>query len=455
MAEVKHEVTYLSDVDGILTVPSTPTKGNLPVFGDKTDLGASVSDSGKSISDFVTQDNIDDAVKSASADILAEISGAYAIKAYSADQWSANTNYPAGSFCQHDGVGYRCKEEHESGTEFDASKWEVVLTSDGKSAIDAMLFGYSKDGLVGMNDVAASFDSDAQYVAGQLVAKDGTLQVCTKPGRGGAGAEFDSGAAVEKAISARVSGLVQSGDILEEFSKDADYSRGDACSYNGKFYVAKNDIAAGHDWNANDWNQTPYADIIHTSGDTSASCSFEVVTVSKYVLGGSSSIRATLSDRSVNVVKITIPSGKRIILDLPSQIEAQARDLYVVFDISVEVASGSSAEWSKVEVQFSNGSIRDCLGQPVSVYAEAGEVTSFRLSDVGSYMVISGYGDYAYNSIALIDKALDDILASYGEVGTSELGMYLKDDNGAYHQVKLVTDPENGEVSIGVEQEGV
>lgn len=261
MAEVKHEVTYLSDVDGILTVPSTPTKGNLPVFGDKTDLGTSVSDSGKSISDFVTQDNIGDAVKSASADILAEISGAYAIKAYSADQWSANTNYPAGGFCQHGGVGYRCKEEHESGTEFDASKWEAVLTSEGKSAIDAMLFGYSKDGLVGMSDVASSFDSDAQYVVGQLVAKDGTLQVCTKPGRGGAGAEFDSGAAVEKAISARVSDLVHQSTIVAEFSKEESYVKGQVCSYGGKFYECTAD-SDKIDFSLGNWEEKKFIDLL-------------------------------------------------------------------------------------------------------------------------------------------------------------------------------------------------
>lgn len=132
MAE-REDISYLSDIAGLIPKPASAAEGNLAAFGaDRT-----IQDSGKKPTDFASPDDVSNAVQTALAEVLAALTGQYSMSAYVSGAWEPDTYYLAGDFCMNEGVGYRCKTEHTSGAYFLPTNWEVVLTSSGRAALDA------------------------------------------------------------------------------------------------------------------------------------------------------------------------------------------------------------------------------------------------------------------------------------------------------------------------------
>ena len=199
----KENIAYLSDMQGVATTPDSAVQGNFPVFGPQHAL----LDSGKKPSDFITQSDVDAAVATATDELWSVVTAASALAAYQAPAWSAGTDYAVGVFCQYGGQGYRCTTEHTSAATFDETKWRLVLTAAGKTAIATVLAAYSKDGLAALINLAPAYHGSRVYTLGMLAVKDGVLQICTKAGRGPL-AEFARDATVEGALAVRLAQVV-------------------------------------------------------------------------------------------------------------------------------------------------------------------------------------------------------------------------------------------------------
>lgn len=209
----REDIAYKSDLNGFVKGPSGATPQKIAVFGSES---GTIEASTVSISDVPTEETIADevetAVGSATSEIWNAVKGVDALQAYGSQEWGSGVSYEVGDFCRYDGTGYygyKCKEAHTSGQSFDTSKWEGVLTDDGCSAIDEILSGYSTEGLASLLDLAPAWNSSSsvEYKVGQLVKKDGILQICTVSGHGVAATFSASGANVDASISERISAL--------------------------------------------------------------------------------------------------------------------------------------------------------------------------------------------------------------------------------------------------------
>lgn len=209
----REDIAYKSDLDGFVRGPSSATSQKIAVFGSES---GTIEASSVSISDVPTSSTIESAVDTAvglsTSEIWNAIKGVDAIQAYGSQNWSSGVSYEIGDFCRHDGPGfsgYKCIDDHVSGLSFDPDKWEGVLTEDGCSAIDAILSGCSTEGLASLLDIAPEWSSSSgvEYEEGQLVKKDGVLQICTAPGHGVSATFTHSDANVDNSIRARVSAL--------------------------------------------------------------------------------------------------------------------------------------------------------------------------------------------------------------------------------------------------------
>lgn len=282
----KENIAYLSDMKGVATTPDSAVHGNLPVFGPQHAL----LDSGKKPSDFITQSGVDAAVATATAELWSVVTAASALAAYQAPAWAAGTDYAVGIFCQYGGQGYRCTTAHTSAATFDATKWRLVLTATGKTAIATVLAAYSKDGLAALIDLAPAYHGSRAYTLGMLAVKDGVLQICTKAGRGPL-AEFARDATVEGALAVRLAqvvaqiptkvsalendtGFITENDLptkVSELQNDTHYIAGsvldgeydttehgyavsDTCTHDAQFYVCVRAVAVGAEWNPEDWS---------------------------------------------------------------------------------------------------------------------------------------------------------------------------------------------------------
>lgn len=290
----KENIAYLSDMQGVATTPDSAVQGNLPVFGPQHAL----LDSGKKPSDFITQSGVDAAVATATAELWSVVTAASALAAYQAPAWAAGTDYAVGSFCQYGGQGYRCTTAHTSAATFDATKWRLVLTAAGKTAIATVLAAYSKDGLAALIDLAPAYHGSRAYTLGMLAVKDGVLQICTKAGRGPL-AEFARDATVEGALATRLAQVVaqiptqvsalenDAGYITEaalptkvsDLANDAHYvaasvldgaydttehgyAVGDTCTHDAQFYVCVRAVAVGAEWNPDDWSEKTLKELV-------------------------------------------------------------------------------------------------------------------------------------------------------------------------------------------------
>ena len=296
----KENIAYLSDMQGVATTPDSAVQGNFPVFGPQH----AFLDSGKKPSDFITQSGVDAAVATATAELWSVVTAAAALAAYQAPAWAVGTDYSVGSFCQYGGQGYRCTTAHTSAASFDATKWRLVLTAAGKTAITTVLAAYSKDGLAALIDLAPAYHGSRVYTIGMLAVKDGVLQICTKAGPGPL-AEFARDATVEGALAVRLAqvvaqiptkvsvlkndtGFITKNDLptkVSELQNDAHYVAGsvldgeydttehgyavsDTCTHDAQFYVCVRAVAVGAEWNPEDWSVRTLKELVAAWSNT-------------------------------------------------------------------------------------------------------------------------------------------------------------------------------------------
>lgn len=495
----KKNIAYLNDLEGVATTPDGAVQGNIAVFGEN----GALLDSGKKPSDFVEESDIESAVEEAASDIWNAVKGVYAIAAYNAPAWAASTSYAVGSFCSNGGVGYMCKTAHTSGSTFDSSKFDVVLTAAGRQAIASMLSAYSNEGLASLLNLAPYYSGSKNYTVGMLANKDGVLQICTVAGRGPA-ATFSTNASVELSIATRIanlansipsktssltndSGFITSADIpsdVSAFSNDAGYlpgsslvkpydtsesgyAAGDKCSKDGKLYICTAAVAQGDEWDEDDWREADLDEIVeaasiqaHPDWDENdpedpafiknkPNIRYKVENLLSTASGDSTVVLFNLKDRAVNVITATISDNKTIQLGLPESAgTGTARDFYVVLNVT-------SDEGVAVTM---TASLKDYAGGDVSLNAPAGQVVTYRFVESateGRVFTVYGVADPAYVAIKEIEMALDAILAD-GGAATFIPGIFIPNEgDGKFYRLLAVTDEETGEVNIGVDQEGV
>lgn len=198
----KQDIAYLSDLGEGAAIPAGATPGNLVAFGE----GRVLSDTGKKPSDFVGESAvsqmIDGKVDPVVTSLKAALSDLYSIAAYKSSEWTANAGYVAGDFCMHNGVGYRANRVPTADS-FVSEEWDVVLSADGKLALDNLLSGFSPEGYATLLNLAPAF-GNYDYEVGNLVIKGGIVQICTTAGRGAAAIFTSNNANVDAAITSRI-----------------------------------------------------------------------------------------------------------------------------------------------------------------------------------------------------------------------------------------------------------
>lgn len=495
----KKNIAYLNDLEGVATTPDGAVQGNIAVFGEN----GALLDSGKKPSDFVMGSDIESAVEEAASDIWNAVKGVYAIAAYNAPAWAASTSYAVGSFCSNGGVGYMCKTAHTSGSTFDSSKFEVVLTAAGRQAIASMLSAYSNEGLASLLNLAPAYSGSKNYTVGMLAKKDGVLQICTVAGRGPA-AIFSTNASVELSIATRIanlansipsktsqltndSGFITSADIpsnVSAFSNDAGYlpgsslvkpydtsesgyAAGDKCSKDGKLYICTAAVAQGDEWDEDDWREADLDEIVeaasiqaHPDWDeddpedpafikNKPNIRYKVENLLSTASGDSTVVLFNLKDRTVNVITATISDNKTIQLGLPASAgTGNARDFYVVLNVTSEEG---------VAVTMT-ASLKDYAGGDVSLNAPAGQVVTYRFVESateGRVFTVYGVADPAYVAIKEIERALDAILADGGGSDYVPGVFAYNSGDGKFYKIVAVTDEETGQVDLGLDQNGV
>lgn len=495
----KKNIAYLNDLEGVATTPDGAVQGNIAVFGED----GALLDSGKKPSDFVEGSDIESAVEEAASDIWNAVKGVYAIAAYNAPAWAASTSYAVGIFCSNGGVGYMCKTAHTSGSTFDSSKFEVVLTAAGRQAITSMLSAYSNDGLASLLNLAPAYSGSKNYTVGMLAKKDGVLQICTTAGRGPA-AIFSTNASVELSIATRIanlvnsipsktssltndSGFITSADIpskVSAFANDAGYlpgsslvkpydtsesgyAAGDKCSKDGKLYICTAAVAQGDEWDENDWREADLDEIVEAASiqahpdwneedpddpafiKNKPNIRYKVENLLSTASGDSTVVLFNLKDRTVNVITATISDNKTIQLGLPaSSGTGNARDFYVVLNVTSEEG---------VAVTMT-ASLKDYAGGDVSLNAPAGQVVTYRFVESateGRVFTVYGVADPAYVAIKEIERALDAILADGGGSDYVPGVFAYNSGDGKYYKIVAVTDEETGQVDLGLDQNGV
>ena len=302
-------IAYLIDIKDILRKPSSAVQGNIATFGPNQ----TIVDSGNKPSDFCTPGYADNAVQVAASEIWNALKNEYAIAAYSAPAWVSGKTYIQGDFCAYGNAGYRCKTGHTSQSSFDATKWDMVLTVAGRQAITSMLSAHTASGKANLSDLAPAFDGAAYYNVGQLVRKDGVLQICVSRGSGSLATFSSDGATVERSISERLAALsnglnkveidpsgtvsvtepdgsnpielvrkdnlaedieeiIGEGDFIAQDVIDAKfdknkaggYSIGDTCTHEGKFYVCISSVSSGQEWDASKWEETTVKEFVES-----------------------------------------------------------------------------------------------------------------------------------------------------------------------------------------------
>ena len=276
----KENVAYESDIVSVARIPSGAVKDNIALFGQ----GNKLQDSGKKVSDLVLKSELEDSVESAVSDIWSFIRNEYAVAAYKdSEEWDSSIHYDVGDFCVYDGDSYRCTASHTSGASFDSDSWELVLTEEGRSAINSLLENYSNDGLAALTNLAPAFESSVYYKVGYLTLKDGILSVCTQAGRGDT-AIFSSDTTVFSAISELLDGLkddipskvselqndagyltaedlsgippysgfVDQKTIEDPYDSTKSYEVGDKCTYGGRLYKCTSTVLGG-DFDQESW----------------------------------------------------------------------------------------------------------------------------------------------------------------------------------------------------------
>ncbi len=460
----KIDIAYLNDIKGIAKIPDDAVVGDIVEFGQGQNGSKVLKDSGKKKSDFVESADLPGLISQAISGLNASVVNEYAIAAYASDGWESGHQYALNDFCLYDGAGYMCNTAHTSSSTFDPDKWDEVLTSDGKNAIDSMLEAYGRDGSVFLNNIAPQFSGTTRYYVNDLVIINGRLNICTQEGIGDADARFSDNTNVEQSISNRISAL--SNRISSHVDDTSVHvSSSDRENWNGKqdeiedLSDIRSGAEAGTEAASRDKvvieNGSVYAMKpdgtgsieLSTGSGGSGGGSYRMVELVQVTPDRPTEIAYQLVDRAINIINVSINDGRTIELRLPSSHGVDvSRDFYVVLDSSSNV---------DVQVGIPNASLNDFAGGQVSLVSKAGDRITYKFAEssiVGSMFLVTCFADPTYQKIGEIERALDDILN--GAYIDYVPGLYLKcDADGLYYRVNAVTDG-SGEISLGIDQNG-
>ena len=500
----RQEIAYLSDIDG--------TQGNIPVFG----ADGSLVDSTHKPSDFVLESSVDqkvqEEVSSAASDLWSAINDVRAIRAYVSLPWSSGKQYSAGDFCVYSGAGYQCKSAHTSASSFDQSKWTQVLTSDGKSALDDFLGSAPSASLAKLTDLAPAYVSGASYDVGQIVIKDGKVQIKTLAGFSVSNVEASIRARIANVIAsiptdnsslANGAGYVVGGVLDTPFSSSRSYDVGDTCTHGGKLYRCTGEVSQGYEFDEYYWEETTVKDVVDSwmsklqadwdetdenspsyiknkpdipeiddtlteegaaadakaVGDALEECvalddlPYKIANITSDASSTSSKTVFMLQNRTVNLIDNITVNDNRYISLVPPQLDGQnlSRDFYVVLHVLSDGLDSIPVSMSASLVDFS--------GKQVTLRAPSDEYVTYRFTEIasaGNVFLTTGFSDPAYRGVSEIERALDYILDYAGVSIDLKPERYIYDPvNKLYHRIMAVTDPDTGEVNIGVDQEGV
>ena len=305
------------------------------------------------------------------------------------------------------------------------------------------------------------------------------------------------------------SGFVKSTDLSDKadaesisspYDSSEGYQVGNTCTHEGRLYVCIRTVAADSPWDDADWRESTVTGLMDSGSSKLQSDWNETDTTSPRYIRNKPAIDDTLSiagaiadakavgdalddvvtddklpykvqdilydpsasdatnisfgllDRTVNIIDDVAVSGNMTMhLLLPSPAgQGLSRDFYVVMHVS-------STQARDIPVSVDGASLSDFTGSEVNIYAPSGQWVTYRFtetSDYGNVFLVSGFGDPTYRKIREIEQALDDLLAD-GGAASFVPGIFIPDASGKFHKLIAVTDPETGEVDIGVEQEGV
>ena len=317
MAAVNEDIAYLSDIRKSAPVPPGAAEGNLPVF----DGAGKLQDSHRKLSDFYGKEDVDSRVqelRNTCDDIVKSIHDGCAVASYTSPAWAPGTSYSAGEFCRYGTpvCGYRCTETHVSGSAFAPSKWELVLSSAGKLALDGLLVECGKD-KAPLLSLADAYDPGRRYQAGELAIKDGRLQICTS-GAYGAGAEFSTDVTIEKVISDRVDSALKA-------------------------------------------------------------AMFSFASPSPEIDQEGLLLRYALSDRATNYISGIIQNGYGIRLGLPDPRRVSGEERAREFLVEVDVSGGQDVPDGTIVKLDMDGEFVDCLGGEANLSAVVGRKCVYRL----------------------------------------------------------------------------
>lgn len=442
--ETRQDIAYLSDLGDTAIVPSQAVQGNIVLFGDDNVL----QDSGKKPSDYPDLNQAAEMIATSVGLLRTAVNGEYAISAYKSDAWAQVTPYFVGDFCMYLGTGYRCIEEHVSGIAFDGSKWQAVLSPEGKAALDLLLADYPKDGLAKLDDIAPAMDPETEYAVGQLVVEDEMLNICTRAGRGAA-AQFEK-ADVEQALALIRNGLEE---IAEEISrveksiKQADWDESD--SSDPAFIRNKPKMPSGQV--QADWDEESSTDpaFIRNKPEMPGDVRYRIVYRSPQEKG-QGLFEVQIEDRAVNVVYNPDSSAFKLVMVPPQRAIGRSRDFYVVLNSGMDPA---------IRIEMQDSTLENCEGKQVTIVAPDEDQATYRFTeiyvsagDVPAF-VVSMYADPANGRIQEAEKAMDDILNNEG-VATFTPGVFLPEDGtNKYYRISAVKESW-GEVVVGISQHG-
>ena len=359
-------------------------------------------------------------------------------------EWEANYEYIAGDFVSCNNVVYKCNETHMSSDTFDDSKWDIILSKDGRKQITTFVDSV-RSGLSIESNLASSFNVTKQYGKGDVVVKDGKLNVCTSAGNGDT-AKFNV-TNVAELIPKDISDLTDIDKIVfdkaidEEYSPTKSYSNGDTCSYNGEFYLCKEDITYSEEAGENAWDESKWTKQTFKQLLTGKIPSLVVVD-STLTKSGEAADSKVVGDKIS-----ALENSSKIAIDTTLTVSDQAADSKTVGDKFTSVDSAISSNKERID-QIENA-LNLILNVTTGTLVKTKAV--YLTDENGNqHSVEIHYDDENYEYTLMIDQ---DTSMVDEENGTVVPKLYLLDEFSNAHLVSIVTDEETGEKILSIKQD--